>query len=89
MSRDEAKAWVHVLRKAGFAAWLRQVGADAVGPPHVHALPLGAQVLSAREQLQVESYRLGRDGTPRNGVDPDEDVGRPRPAWDALATLDG
>ena len=84
LSLDEAKALVHAVRKAGFAAWLRGVGEKGGRgiAPHLHALPLRDQTLSLLERAQVDAYRRGLDGRLDGAPDADADVGRPRPAWD-------
>jgi hypothetical protein len=68
ISNEEAAELVHVLRLAGFAAWLRMP--NDLNPPttlHIHAVAVGDRELStaARRQLDgPEGYFRGLDGIP-------------------------
>ncbi len=73
----ETAAMVTALRRAGFAAWFRDVGDVYPGSPmHIHAIAVGDQELSpaAQEQLTgAHGYFRGMDGLPH------EDGARPDP----------
>ena len=65
LNYKQRKAAVKFLRKAGWAAWLR----DWPGNVHIHAILLGHRTASAAAKSQMDSYRAGRDGLAGNGVD--------------------
>jgi hypothetical protein len=68
---DESEAIILALRRAGFAAWVRDVGElYANSPLHIHAIAIGDAELSEAAQRQLvgpEGYFRGFNGLP---VDP-------------------
>jgi hypothetical protein len=77
---DEAHNMVLALRRAGFAAWFRDVGDLHPGSPmHIHAIAVGDRELSpaAQEQLSgPHGYFRGMDGLPHeDGPHPDRHGG--------------
>lgn len=62
---------VNILRKVGFAAWLRspaQASKSAPWPWHIHCIPIGGD-LSAGAADQVDDYKHNRNGLVSNGKD--------------------
>jgi hypothetical protein len=55
------------LRDAGFAAWYRTV-ADGFDP-HIHAVDIGSEKLSAAARWQVDEYLRGGDGLTGSSLD--------------------
>jgi hypothetical protein len=76
---EEMDAIILSLRRAGFAAWLREQGDLYVNSPiHIHAIAIGDPELSeaAREQLTGPSgYFLGFNGLPVDPPIPDNHGG--------------
>ncbi|OGO12905.1 MAG: hypothetical protein A2Z66_03550 [Chloroflexi bacterium RBG_13_66_10] len=68
---EEIDPILRALRRAGFAAWLREQGELYPGSPiHIHAIAIGDAELSpaaARQLMGPEGYFRGYDGIP---VDP-------------------
>lgn len=65
---EEMDAMIGALRRAGFAAWLRDTGSLYPGSPvHIHAIAIGDAELSEAAQLQLTGeagYFYGYDGLP-------------------------
>lgn len=71
LSVAERKEAVNILRKVGFAAWLRnpdQASKANPWPWHIHCIPVGGD-LSAGAADQVEDYQENRNGLASNGKD--------------------
>jgi hypothetical protein len=68
LPENEITQMVLALRQAGFAAWFRAADSLGVGSaPHIHAIAVGDQELSASAELQVSGaggYLNGYDGLP-------------------------
>jgi hypothetical protein len=67
---DEANQMISGLRRAGFAAWVRDAGILYDGSPlHIHAIAVGDAELSPAAQSQLtgpEGYFRGMNGLPDN-----------------------
>jgi hypothetical protein len=67
---EDAQSIILALRRAGFAAWVRDVDALYPGSPlHVHAIAIGDAELSPAAQSQLtgpEGYFRGMNGLPDN-----------------------
>lgn len=75
MTRSGQEACVQALRKAGFAAWLREPPAFST---HIHAVAIGDKELSPAAKSQIAQWREDRNGLANRGPDPAPD---PYPAW--------
>jgi len=80
---DDIDPLLHALRRAGFAAWLREYGELYDGSPiHIHAIAIGDAELSpaAQEQLTGDAgYFRGYSGLPvgESGVPTSDHYGGP------------
>lgn len=68
---------VQILRKKGFAAWLRTPAQGFAY--HIHAVAIGDREMSSAAESQVVQYFSGYNGL--SGWGPDTDPPRPFPAW--------
>jgi hypothetical protein len=73
---EEFDAIILALRQAGFAAWVRDVGALYENSPiHIHAIAIGDAELSEAAQDQLTGpagYFYGYNGLPEDPPQPDE-----------------
>ena len=67
LSSGQRSEAVNILRKVGFAAWLRNPTQGDWGW-HIHCVPIGGD-LSAGAARQVTAYKNGRNGLANNGPD--------------------
>ena len=75
---DATERLVEAVRRAGFAAWLR----DRQSSRHVHAVAIGDLEMSAAARWQVKSYFAGRDGRTQMSEDPHRSLSDALPpAW--------
>ncbi|GAA4049664.1 peptidoglycan-binding domain-containing protein [Nonomuraea soli] len=72
-------AGVRALRRAGFAAWLRNPQQDA-WPWHIHAVAISDPSLSTQAQRQAGDYYLGMNGL--SGRGPDDGPKVPIRTWE-------
>lgn len=81
LTKKERQTLVHLLKRAGFAAWFRPA-APGVWGEHIHACLLGTsrrkyhKTMSSGARHQCDAYLAGRDGLAGNRVD---DTYRPKP----------
>jgi hypothetical protein len=72
---DEYFMVIEALRRAGFAAWVREVGELYEGSPiHIHAIAIGDAELSEAAQGQLmgpAGYFRGYNGLPEDPPEPD------------------
>ena len=71
LNKNQRRATIKWLRRAGFAAWAREGEAWGAGGSndHAHAVLLGHRTLSVEAMNQTDAYRAGRDGLAGNAVD--------------------
>ena len=69
-----------ILRKVGFAAWVRTPDQGDWGY-HIHAIALGDPDLSSGAQHQAGDYYLGFNGLANHGAD-DGPVVTPKQTWE-------
>jgi hypothetical protein len=67
LSAAERKEAVSILRKVGFAAWVRNPS-QSDWPWHIHCIPIGGD-LSSGAANQVDAYLNNRNGLASNGKD--------------------
>jgi peptidoglycan hydrolase-like protein with peptidoglycan-binding domain len=68
--KEQTRAWqmVRMLRKVGFAAWLR-TPSQANWPYHIHAIAVGDTDMHRQAANQVADYYRGRNGLSRHEKD--------------------
>jgi hypothetical protein len=68
LTSAQRKEAVNILRKVGFAAWLR-TPSQGDWPYHIHCVAVGCSDLSSAAERQVNAYKAGRNGLASNRSD--------------------